>query len=92
MRYRIEPGDIIAAGTSAGYRLIDFQETIGMISFAKKDVRINVYLSKMTVATCLTHPKRGATQLFRKNVDLKMMKEIFRNPRIHTGEGYYQNQ
>ena len=59
-----------------------------MISFRKGDTRINVYPSKMTVATCLKHPRKGKTQLFRRNVDNQLLEEIFKNPRIHTRKGY----
>lgn len=60
-----------------------------MLSFKKNDNRINVYYTTGTVATCLNHPKRGKTQLFRRNVGAGMLERIFRDPRIHTGKGYY---
>jgi hypothetical protein len=44
----------------------------------------------MTVATCLKHPKKGSTQLFRRNVTLKTLDQIFAYPRKHTGIGYYK--
>jgi len=41
-----------------------------MISFVKvllgDPARINIYITKMTVSTCINHPKKGRTQLFRK--------------------------
>jgi len=40
------------------YIEIDHQENIYMISFKKNDIRINVYYSKMTIATCINHPKK----------------------------------
>ena len=71
---------------------LDRQTNIGLISFTKeidgKDARINVYTTKMTVSTCLAHPIKGKTQLFRKNVSRKMMEKIFQNPRVHTDRGY----
>ena len=70
----------------------DYQENIGMISFVKtidkNQARINIYITKMTVATCINHPKKGKTQLFRKHVDNKLMAKIFKNPRVHTKKGY----
>ena len=46
-----------------------------------------------TVGSCLNHPKRGKTQLFRRNVDtLPKLDGIFQNPRSHTGHGYYTRQ
>lgn len=49
-----------------------------MLSYIKDEnnswKRINIYKStkrnNFTIATCLDHPKKGKTQLFRKNLDL----------------------
>jgi len=71
------------------FNRIDYQENIGLISYSDGNTRINIYLSKMTVSTCLNHPKKGKTQLFRKNVTKQMLSEIFEYPRKHTGKGYY---
>ena len=75
-----------------GWDFHDHQENIGLVSFVKtikgNRARINVYTTKMTVATALTHPKHGKTQLFRKRVDKEMMGKIFANPRVHTPNGY----
>ena len=75
-----------------GWSLIDYQEKVGLISFYKEkgegDMRINIYLSKMTVGTCLNHPTQGKTQLFRKHVDEKLLNDIFDDPRVHTLRGY----
>lgn len=75
-----------------GWELHDYQENIGMISFVKvingDPARINIYATKMTVATCISHPRCGKTQLFRKGVDNKLMAQIFKNPRVHTHKGY----
>lgn len=82
-------------GYSFGWKFLVYQEKIGMMSFFKNQgynrMRINVYISNMTVATCLDHPVRGSTQLFRKNVTNMELSNIFKNPRIHTGKGYYTN-
>lgn len=56
------------------------------------DTYIDVWYTKMTVGTILSHPKQGRTQLFRKNVSDQALMNIFRNPRSHTGEGYYQQR
>lgn len=78
---------------SCAWTYLTYQENIGMLSFIKKlgdtRARINVYVTKMTVGTSLTHPKKGKTQLFRRRCSLEMMKRIFKNPRQHTGRGYY---
>lgn len=68
---------------------IDHQENIGMLRFEKEDAKINVYYTRMTVTTCIDHPKKGKTQLFRRNVDYKKLDAIFKKPRVHTGLGYY---
>ena len=73
---------------------IDHQENICMVSFQKQVdgelVRMNIYYSKMTVATCMDHPKRGKTQLFRKGVSIDLLEGLFYNPRMHTKKGYYE--
>lgn len=72
-----------------GWRILTYQANIEMASYVKSDARVNVYLSKMTVGTCIHHPTKGKTQLFRRWVTPKLMEKIFANPRIHTGRGYY---
>lgn len=89
MEYKISISEIKEISEKEGYDLIDYQENIGLISFGKKDVRINIYLTKMTVSTSLNHPKKGKTQLFRKNVNKEMLIKIFEYPRAHTGKGYF---
>lgn len=75
-----------------GWTFLGYQENIQMISFHKiidaSFARINIYLTKMTVATALNHPKHGKTQLYRKHVDFKLLERIFKNPRVHTDRGY----
>ena len=76
------------------YEEIDFNENSCVVSFrrgsAQSSTRINVYYSTGTVGSCLHHPKRGKTQLFRRNISsLALLEKIFENPRAHTGEGYY---
>lgn len=88
--YKIPLDVIDVLAKDEGYFRIDFQENLGMVSYSDGVTRINVYLTKMTVATCLNHPKKGSTQLFRKNVNYEMLKSIFANPRKHTGKGYYK--
>lgn len=55
---------------------------------------INVYWNSkndsFTVQTWLTHPKKGRTQLNRRDIELHQLKQIFENPRTHTGKGYYR--
>ena len=43
-----------------------------------------------TVGTAINHPKQGKTQLFRRDCSIDDVAGILRNPRSHTGRGYYQ--
>lgn len=92
MNFRISKTETDKLAKTAGYDLIDFQEKIGMVSYWQDGVRINIYLTKLTVATCIDHPKKGKTQLFRKNITIEQLKKIFDNPRQHTGKGYYEKR
>ena len=74
------------------WREIDHQVNTYMLSFGKVNDRINVYYSRMTVGTCLDHPQKGKTQLYRKRVDQELLEKIFKNPRIHTNKGYRRRQ
>lgn len=84
--------EIKSMAKSNGWAFHDYQTNIGMISFVKvikgDTARINIYITKMTVATCINHPRKGKTQLFRRHVDKKLMGRIFENPRVHTHKGY----
>jgi hypothetical protein len=80
--------DIDPIARKHGWTFVTFQVNIGMLSYKKGDVRINIYTTKMTVATCLNHPKKGKTQMFRKKVTLTELQDIFKNPRVHTNKGY----
>mgnify|MGYP001175561517 CR=1 FL=1 len=58
-------------------------------------VQVAVYFSEKfsrgyTVATAITHPKRGKTQLLRKGCEWSDVLTLLQNPRQHTGRGYYQ--
>lgn len=80
--------DVTRMATEHGYRLVANQEAIGLLSFVRHGVRVNVYTTKMTVATCLDHPTKGKTQLFRRRVSMELLATIFDNPRVHTHKGY----
>ena len=69
--------------------------TSRVVSFAPYDdvsslTRLNVYWTTGTVGTCLDHPRQGKTQLFRRNVSLMLLRELMRDPRLHTGTGYHR--
>lgn len=59
-----------------------------MMTFVKGKQKIEVWPSRMTVATMLRHPKQGKTKLYRRSVSLDVMEAIFDNPRVHTTGGY----
>lgn len=90
---RIEFIDRMA--TKHGWIMVEYQDNIGMMYYHKRidnfDCRINVYLTKMSVVTYLNHPKKGKGQLYRKNVSVDLLGNIFSNPRVHSGKGYYQS-
>lgn len=75
--------------SSLGWRQQDLQDVICFVSFSKEDMQLNVYYSTGTVSTAIKHPKKGRTQLFRRNVSFSQLEELFKNPRLHTGKGYY---
>lgn len=83
-----ELNDMWETAMAYGYDRHEYQPKSSMISFFKEGVRINVYYTTMTVATCLKHPVQGKTQLFRKNVTANELEMIFRYPRVHTRKGY----
>ena len=73
----------------AGLYEIYYNEQSRVVSFASTDdhsspVRVNVYYTTGTVGTCLTHPRQGKTQLFRRNVDLSTLAELFLIGRAHV--------
>ncbi|GAX22786.1 hypothetical protein FisN_11Hu323 [Fistulifera solaris] len=72
------------------YTEIMLNDVSRVISFRRDRARINVYYSTGTVGTCLSHPTKGKTQLFRRDVTLQELKQLFQDPRLHTGKGYYR--
>lgn len=84
------------------WEFVCYQEKNVMISFkknfdySKKPVRMNVYVLKssipgttrLTISTSMTHPKKGNTQMFIKNVGMKTFLQLLENPRAHTGKRY----
>lgn len=90
LRYDIEKIREIAA--EGEWPEIDHQENICMLSFKKNETRVNVYYSTMTVATALKHPKKGKTQLYRRNVNGAELRKILDNPRVHLNKGYREKK
>ena len=57
-----------------------------VVGFKRQNERINVYYTTGTVGSCLTHPRHGKTQLFRRNQTLSNLGQIMRDLRWHSGE------
>eukprot|EP01083_Nonionella_stella_P196926 724293_1 len=87
--------DIRRVAREAGMTEIQLNKTSRVIAFRGSRhyalyPRINVWYTTGTVGTYLYHPNSEAsTQLFRRNVNLLLLKDIFANPRKHTGLGYH---
>lgn len=81
----------IAAAAMTGLQETSFNSQSRVISFRHPDgPRINVYYTTKTIGTALDHPSNGSTQLFRRNCSQVELIEILKNPRVHTGHGYYR--
>ncbi len=74
------------------WEFLDYQRNIGMVSYKRNDVRMNIYLTTRTVSTSMDHPTKGKTQLFRRNVTSEQLEQLFKQPRTHTGKGYYKKK
>lgn len=61
-----------------------------MASYKRDGVRLNFWLSTGTVGSYLEHPRQGKTQLFRREIDMSEARDVFDNPRQHTGKGYHR--
>ena len=74
-----------------GYAEIQCDDNSRVVALKSMDrrIRIRVYTTG-TVATCLSHPFMGKTQLFRRNQSLDDLKALFQDPRRHTDHGYYK--
>jgi hypothetical protein len=70
-------------------KTLEYKQRIGM-----KDEYIMFMITickdeKYNIETRLRHPKKGYKKLIRKDLDIEMVEQIFRNPRAHTGRGKY---
>jgi hypothetical protein len=82
----LDESKLDAEASTKGWTKLTCQQP-ALASYRKDDVRLNFYLSTGTVGSCLDHPTKGKTQLFRKYMENPM--SLFDNPREHTGKGYY---
>ena len=85
--------DIIAK--ECGWSKTNGDKGTFMVAYVKGDKRLNFWMSTGTVASYLWHPKKPKkkrTQLFRRDVRPSEVKELFLNPRKHTGKGYHKRE
>lgn len=82
--------EIRKLATQWGWAEIDHQENIKMVSFTDGPSRMNVYYSRMTVATVVDHPTQGRNTLYRRGIRFNDLAKIFENPRVHLGVGYHR--
>ncbi|KXZ51160.1 hypothetical protein GPECTOR_13g647 [Gonium pectorale] len=61
------------------------------VAFYENDagVKLDYYYTTGTTKTSMDHPKRGSTQLFRRDLSEREYNAVLDNPRVHTGKGYY---
>lgn len=76
---------IRAIALQNGWTEIQHNVQSKVIGFARGNERVNVYTTG-TVGTCIDHPRKAKTQLFRRNQTHSSLGDIFVNPRVHTGE------
>ena len=93
---QLRPDDVRRVAEAAGLHEIYFNQTSCVISFAPDEddftalSRINVYYSTGTVATSLEDPRQGKTLLFRRDVDIPLLRELMLEPRLRTSKGDHQ--
>ena len=94
---------IRTVASKEAYQETYFNEKSKVISFCPRHdypapqkhdnpTRINIYWTTGTIGACVSHPRQGKTQLFRRDVDALQLRFIFKNPRVHTGSGYYRSR
>lgn len=82
--------EVLASAKSLGYLIEKVDYNTGLFRFVNGGIHINFYCTSFTITTELNHPKKGKTQLHRRNLTTMEVREIFKNPRKHTGQGYYK--
>lgn len=71
------------------WSIIKYHDINLILNLRRGDEIMDIYLSNMTVRTCIDHPKRGKTQLIRKKISIEELQKLMENVRTHTGKGYY---
>ena len=88
----LDVDEVLGLADDYGWELVEHNEYSYVLIFSRGKQRVNVYYTTGTVGTCLDHPRKGKTQLFRRNRDLEDLERIFHDIRVHTGFGYYRKQ
>lgn len=93
MAFRLEPDEVAELAGEYGWTETAFEPSQGNLMFLEQSVggerfMLHVWCSTGTVGSYLNHPRQGKTQLYRRNVSMHGLAEIFNNPRVHTNGGY----
>ena len=93
----LDPSTVRDWGDYYGWYEHDYQWSQGELVILRKDddngdtMQLNIWCTTGTVGSYLNHPRRGKTQLFRRDVDsYGALKAILSNPRVHGQGGYYE--
>jgi hypothetical protein len=73
-----------------GWAEVQFNAKSRVLGFNRGSERVNVIYTTGTVGTCVDHPERGKTQLFREGMTPSQLRDIFVSPRVHTGQGAFE--
>jgi hypothetical protein len=84
---------ILLHAETEGWSLDRIDFVTGLFIFRKEDIQLNFYSTTFSVSTTLKHPKhKSRTQLHRKNLSVVQIMNVFDNPRVHTGKGYFKKK
>lgn len=75
-----------------GWYIEKYEDLTYKLILTKNNVQLSVYLSTMTVQTSMSHPRKGKTQLTRRDITPKEFERLLINPREHTGKGRYNGR
>ena len=89
------PGTVIDQAERQGWTCTSYDAGQGQLVFLERWMRgdkfmLHVWCTTGTVGSYLDHPSQGKQQLYRRNVDESMLRQILNNPRVHTGQGYHE--
>lgn len=78
--------EIARVGAKHGWIVEQEQRNIGLLILVRGDEQMNVYYTRMTVGTVVSHPKKGRTQMFRRNVSPSQLEMLMQKPRAHSSK------